>query len=118
MIELKAFVGRGNLDVLSLEYVPVGETSYRRVAEGAVTRAILRFGAYCLDSDDSEHEIELAQGATAVNVRIGLVPDIEPGTYHGHLTVYDSEHPNGIAWEYVRVKVEPWGVCPVTEETP
>lgn len=44
----------------------------------------------------------------AVEARLGLQLDLEPGVYLVSITAYDVNHPNGIAWATSRVNVVDW----------
>lgn len=83
------------------------------VDEGAVTRAIFRFGDYCLDTNgDGSDFINLVENGTKVELFLGLVPGLAVGTYSGFLTIYDADSPDGLACgEKVRVKVQEWKTC-------
>jgi hypothetical protein len=82
------------------------------VPNGAVTRAIFRFGRYCVDTDIPADPIELIENETQVRMFLGLISDLREGTYMGYLTIYDAEAPHGIGWGRAeRVKVIPWPVC-------
>jgi len=111
MTAVRVYVGRDNRTRLELRQE--GEL----VVANAVTRAQFKFGTWCLDTDGAlasppaPAPIELVADATAVEMQLGLVTDLTPGTYRGRLTVYDLNHPNGIAWSTVEVIVGTWAVC-------
>jgi len=102
---VRAYVNRSNRTRLELRQ------DGALVAANAVTRAQFRFGTWCLDTNDLADPIELVADATAVEMQLGLVDGITPGTYRGKLTVYDLNHPNGIAWSEVVVEATAWNVC-------
>lgn len=108
-IKLKAYVGRGNVSRIRL--LIDGETIPPNVA----TRVVLRFGGHCLDTDNSEHPIQLVDDATRVEAKLGLVEGITPTEGDcpllGTLTVYDAATAEGIAWYRVTAHVYAWPVC-------
>jgi hypothetical protein len=105
MTTLRAWVGRANRQRLQLLQDGVA------VADGAVTRAVLKFGDYCLDTDEAGDPIELVDDATVVELQLGLVSGIAPMTATGRLTVYDNVHTQGIAWQEVLIDIGTWAVC-------
>ena len=104
MATLYAWVGRANRQRLQL--LQDGSS----VTSGAVTRAVFKFGDYCLDTDEAD-PIALVDGATVVEMQLGLVSGLRRGTIPGKLTIYDNINTNGIAWGDSLVVVEPWDVC-------
>ena len=82
------------------------------VDAGTVTRAIFRFGDYCLDTDEADADIfSLNEDATVLTVRAGLIDGVQPGKYSGMLTLYDEETADGIAWERITVIIGQWLKC-------
>ena len=110
----QTYIGRGNTESIRLRYIPEGETEYETVEDDTVLRAVFRFGAYCLDTEtDIAGYITLAENATVVRIKPGLVAGITEGQYSGWLTVYDALNPDGLAWgDEIIVNVRPWSVCP------
>ena len=109
---LMAYIGRSNVETLTLEYRPEGETAFVTVPEEAVLRAVFRFGAYCIDTNNEDDPIELGSNATKVHLQLGLIPLLAPGRHKdGLLTIYDAEHLDGLAWAEYSVRVVPWPVC-------
>ena len=53
---------------------------------------------YHIDTDNPSDPIELVDSDTVVHMRLGLIPEIEPGTYTGWLTISTADKPDGIAW--------------------
>lgn len=49
---------------------------------------------------DSSHVAHAAQG-----VRFNLGAVLAGGTYSGRLVIYDSDHPNGLVWAALNIKV-------------
>ena len=105
MITVNAFVGRSNRQRLQL--LQDGEP----VAPGAITRAVLRFSTYCLDTAVGNDPIALVDDATVVETQIGLLTDLEPVIATGTVTIYDNLAVDGIAWQRVLVNVKPWETC-------
>jgi hypothetical protein len=85
------------------------------VEEGVVTRAMLRFGDYCLDTEVVEHAdiFALNDDKTTVIVKGGLMDNLRAGGYRGHLTVFDALNPEGFPWEEFQIVVKKWPTCPV-----
>ena len=53
---------------------------------------------YHIDTDNPSDPIELINSNTVVRMRIGLIPEIDPGTYTGWLTISTADTPDGLAW--------------------
>jgi len=105
---LMAYIDRGNTE--KLELIQNGEI----VPAHAITRAVFRFGGYCLDTAIHGSElIELINDAQVLRMRLGLVPNLVPGTYkRGTLTLFDELTPvYGKAWVRADVRAELWPVC-------
>jgi hypothetical protein len=112
---LMAYIGRSNVETLTLEYRPEGEDEFTTVPVTTVLRAVFKFGVYCIDTDEVGDPIELSADATKVHLQLGLIPLLAPGRHRdGKLTIYDAEHPEGLAWADYRVRVESWPVCEVS----
>jgi len=108
METLTFYVARANEELLEL--TQDGET----VNEDAVLRAVLRFGPYCLDTDEHPTLIELYDSAQKLRIKAGLIEGIKSGDYIGHLTLYDAlTEDDGLKWQDFRVQVRPWNVCPI-----
>ena len=104
---IQVYQGKRNKIVLTIKQD--GAT----VNPGAITRAVFRFGAYCLDTDVSSPAIELIENETQVQLRLGLVEGILPGHYVARLTVYDLLMPEGKAWpQPLNINVLSWEGCP------
>jgi hypothetical protein len=116
---LNAYVGRDFDEIILLEYLPVGGSDYETVPIDTVTRAVFRFGDYCIDTDEVEHAdlISLTENATQVEMKIGMISGLVQGTYKGWLTIFDAVNTNGIPWQLCKVQVWPWPICPVVEES-
>lgn len=104
MISITAYIGREN------------EHQYRLlqngqpVVEGAVSRVRIKFGPYCLDTDQPDDPIEVdAEGV--VTFRPGMVEGLQRGMYEGQLVVYDNPSPEGIVWDSVIVTAVPSPAC-------
>jgi len=104
---LMAYINRGNTEKLELIQ------DNQRVTANAVTRAVFRFGVYCLDTEvDNAELIELIDNAQVLRLRLGLVPNLIAGTYKkGTLTLYDELTEHGKAWIRADVRAELWPVC-------
>lgn len=113
MEQIIAYIGRDNTQTVLLEYKPKGSIAYETVPINTVTRAILRFGDYCLDTDDADPKFELTENETELAMQLGMVPNLVAGNYIGKLTIYDGTHPEGIPWQAYEIWVENWDVCPI-----
>jgi hypothetical protein len=103
---LTAYVGRANDTDLTI--LIDDET----IQAGLITRAQLRLGAYCIDTDVLGDPIELKESATVVSVQLGLIPGLLPDEQHiAQLTVYTATHPQGVAVETGTIITRAWPVC-------
>ena len=101
------YIDRDNIEKLALLQDGVAVTA------GAVTKAVLKFSDYCIDTDnDSDQIYFLDSDNQTVCVKIGQIDSIAVGCYKGFLTIYDSETVNGLAWVEVEINVYKWAVCP------
>lgn len=100
---VRAWIGRDNAEVYRL-------TQDREpVQPGAVTRVVVRFGGYCLDSaTDDVIEVD-AEGI--LTVRFGQVEGLERGGYLGQIIVYDAPAEDGIMWQSIYVIAEESDAC-------
>lgn len=84
------------------------------VPENTITRAMFRFGPYCLDTDDGDGLFVFQANRTQIKAKMGLIPNLEPGEWQGYLTLFDADGKH--AWKsYRKVTAEHWPICPVTE---
>lgn len=61
-------------------------------------------------SEDGLHQaLELTDNATKVEATLGSLP-LRTGQGIAALTIYDSEHPDGIAWARIQLRVHTWPV--------
>lgn len=60
-----------------------------------------------VDSENDPDVVEMINNATQVKVRAGHL-DLIPGSYQTFLTIFDENHPLGIAWGKPRLKVTEW----------
>ena len=105
---LYGYINRDNIEKLALLQDGVAVTA------GAVTKAVLKFGDYCINTDDDSDQIYfLDSDNQTVCVKIGQISSIAVGRYEGILTIYDSTAVNGLAWVEVEVNVYEWAVCPI-----
>jgi hypothetical protein len=103
---ITAYIGKENIVTITLKQD--GAT----VEPDAITRAMFKFGEYCLDTSVLTDPIELNSNKTAINLQIGLLPGIVQGSYVGKLTIFDPEIVNGKAWgDSITVYVLPWETC-------
>lgn len=110
---LTIYLGRDNREVFELQQDGVVVTAL------SVTRAVLRFGGYVLDTEDDE---DVAMALTTSNQRVeifaGKLSGLIEGVYHGTLTVFDTmSADNGFAWETFNVHVRDWP-AELPEEVP
>lgn len=85
------------------------------VGDDLLTRAMLKFGPYCLDTAEAGHADMFAftDNATKLSVKAGLLDGIQAGTYVGMLTLFDAASgTDGLAWEQFPVVIKPWSKCP------
>jgi hypothetical protein len=109
--KITVYVNRNNLVRLNLYEKPVGE-SWGLVEAGTVESAVFRFGDFCVDTDNDPDIISLNTAGQAVNLHLGLIPDLVAGRrYEGYLTIYIVGEKDGTAWEEYKVEVEEWPVC-------
>ena len=101
-----AYIGRANAIVRELQ---AQDAPIDAATADAITRVVLRFGPYCIDSDVAGDPISYADGR--VTLQLGLVPGLEQGVYTARMTVYDAANPEGLAWGEFRVRVLPWEAC-------
>lgn len=108
-IEIDAYIGRAN--ARTIELTQGGAT----VPESTITRAVLRLGANCLDTDSPTDPFELQSNATELYLQLGLWEHAAEGTVTGHLTIYDALATEGLAWpegETISVTFHAWEACP------
>ena len=110
---IEVHIGRDNITAYDLEYMPKGETSFVPVPDNTITRAVIRFGPFCLDTNVAGHAdiFYLSNNNKTIEMRLGRVTDLRIGTYYAYLTIYDANHPNGIPWANFRIRVRLWPVC-------
>ena len=87
------------------------------VNDDALTKAVLRFGEYCLDTEEGGG-LTFVESKTAVDVELGLVEGLTKGAYVGHLTAMDGLHENGLPFGQVIINAINWPVCPEAEPAP
>jgi len=106
---LTAYIGRDNEDRLELLQDGV------LVAASAVTKAVLKFGTFCLDTEVDTDEIYfLTSDNQTLCLKIGIVTNLVAGAYSdGKITLFDAVNTNGLAWADLRISVKDWAVCPV-----
>jgi hypothetical protein len=114
---ITAYIGRSNSHILTFMRQGENDVIPVIVDEDVVTRAIFRFGAYCLDTNDIDSTgiFELEENAQKLRLHLGLISGITTGWYSGKLTVFDNVEEDGFAWAEILVRMVQWPVCPVTE---
>ena len=106
MEQLMAYIGRDNEE--RLELLQDGST----VATSAVTRAVFRSSAFCIDTDEDPTIIYFDEDNTILCIKPGLIPDLTAGERHTcYITVWDALTDDGYAWGNVTVKVVAWSIC-------
>jgi len=107
------FVGMANPVTLTLMHQGVDDPELIIVPENTITRAMLRFGSYCLDTDviGDADMIYFTDNETRLVIKAGLIADIVAGSYLGYLTLYDAVSLDGIAWQDFKVEVKEWLKC-------
>ncbi len=104
--KIDVYISRGNVTIFLLKQ------DGQEVVGGAVTRAIFRFGEYCIDTDNPHHPISLIDNSKAVRMQLGLVNNLQIGRAIGRLTIYDTVVTEGIAWgESVKINIQEWKTC-------
>lgn len=111
---LKVYKGRDNVAHLVLKL------NDEVIDPDVATRAVLRFGPYCVDTDVDTDLITLVDQATRLEMRLGMIPDLQTRDcpYRAYLTVYDAASANGLAWDDFRILVEQWAICGDDLESP
>ena len=104
-MQVTAYMGRVNED--QFELVQDGKI----VDPGVVTRAVLKFGEHCIDTDVDTTIISLDDDAQVVKMTLGLIEDLSEGSYVGKLTIYDAVAVKGFAWYTFNITVKSWEVC-------
>jgi hypothetical protein len=107
MATATAYIGRNNetkYEILTNDALVTAQT---------VTRAILKFSSFCIDSDVDDDLIYFEDADNQVLcMRLGMIENLRPGTYeNGMLTLFDAANPNGIAWSKIAITVLSWPVC-------
>lgn len=69
-----------------LAYVGFDTTVSLTIPSGSHTRAEVRFGGWCLDTDNTAHPIELL--STKVEFQPGQIAEITEGAWTGWLILY------------------------------
>ena len=87
-----AFIGTENERIIDL--IQGGAL----VTENTVTKAVIKLGINCLDTDSSTDPIELGDNNTKLYLKLGLWEHATVGTVEGFLVLYDAAAPQGIAW--------------------
>jgi len=105
---LNIYLGRDNTEIFELQQDGVVVTA------DAVTRAVLRFGGFCMDTDDEEcTELVLSTNNQRIEIQAGNLAGLAEGIYKGMLTIFDLiGAENGIAWQAFDIRVKPWNICP------
>lgn len=106
---LYAYIGRDNEEQIQLKQNNI------LVTTGAITRAVFKFGSYCLDTDIDTDEIYfLNDERTVLCLKLGLVTDIVPmANTVGKLTLFDVNNANGLAWAEINVTAVLWDLCTI-----
>jgi hypothetical protein len=106
---LYGYIGRDNVERLALLQDGVAVTA------GAVTKAMLKFGGLCIDTENNSDQIYFADSDNqTVCMKLGQVDDIVEGDWEGALTIFDAEADDGLAWAKPIVSIQSWDVCPET----
>lgn len=109
------YEGMANAVTLTLMYQGVDDPELQVVPDDSITRAMLSFGDYCLDTDEvgDADMIYFSDNNTRLILKAGLISSIVVGTYVGYLTLFDAVAVDGIAWQEFKVEVKEWDKCPV-----
>ena len=106
MEQLMAYIGRDNEE--RLELLQDGST----VATSAVTRAVIRSSAFCIDTDEDPTIVYFDKDNTILCIKLGMIPGLSNGKNHTcYITIWDELTENGYAWDTVRIKTAAWNVC-------
>lgn len=114
MIKNTVYIGKDN--VLVWELVKDGST----ITEDSITDAVLwvptklttERGPICVGLSSSGGEnyyegLKLIDNKTKIEANFADLP-LKENTDTAHLTIYDNNHPNGIAWEEILLNVVNW----------
>jgi len=106
---LTAYIGRDNEERLELLQDGV------LVTASAVTRAVLKFGSFCLDTDvDTDEFYFLDSNNQVLCLKIGLLTGLAAKNYFdGKLTLFDNSNPEGLAWTNIHITVFNWNICSI-----
>jgi len=118
METLTFYIGRANTANIALMRQGVDDAAPVPVEDNVVTRAVLKFGPHCLDTDDAEDFFQLTEEETVLAVQGGLIPDLVRNDYSGYLTVFDALSLVGISWEKFKIRALDWPICPEEPEEP
>jgi hypothetical protein len=106
MEQMMAYIGRDNEE--RLELLQDGST----VAASAVTRAVLRSSAFCIDTDEDPDIIYFDEDNTVLCIKPGLIPDLTARVRHTcKITIWDALTTNGYAWDSVELRSATWDIC-------
>ena len=106
---------------MSLETVYIGRANVIRrtlqedgedlgaAEQNAITRVMVAFGPYCVDTNEATDPISYASGV--VEMQLGLLSGIAEGQHDALITAFDAATPEGYAWGRFEVSIEPWPVC-------
>ena len=107
MEQLMAYIGRDNEE--RLELLQGGST----VATSAVTRAVFRSSAFCIDTDEDPTIIYFDEDNTILCIKPGLISGISSGDkLPCNLTIWDALSTNGYAWAKIEIVASSWNLCP------
>lgn len=87
----------------------------RDVTENSVTKVTLWLPSSASSLTDEplvfdsevDDELSLEDDRRVVVIRLGHA-DVNDGSFLGFITVYDLEHPNGIAWAKETIRIKTW----------
>lgn len=96
---LVIYAARGNINRTVLTkngaVLPLGEATRAQLTLKSVDDTELYFH---IDTDNISDPIKLVDSNTVVEMRLGLIDGLVPGSYTGWLTVITNDNPDGEAW--------------------
>jgi len=81
------------------------------VTAGAVTRAVLKFGTFVLDTDDDSEIYFLDSDNQVLCFQLGKLTGLVAKNYFdGKLTIFDNTNTSGLAWANIHITVFNWAI--------
>lgn len=103
-----AYIGRENV---TRRFLRVAGRELEPEEKQAITKVQFRLGPHCLDTSVPGDPITYDATEGFVDIKIGLIPELQEGTLTGKLIVFDAALTKGKAWGSFEVVVMPWPAC-------